>query len=626
MPAIFIKTLKKIAFVFIVFFLHNVSYAQSIDLERALALFYAGDYETCIQEVKSLQSSSQSYHTENFDYILYIGMQCCQAYKSQLQNQIDLRQQEQSRFIIQKMQELWETSISFIQRLDVICRSHLETAHDLKTKYHYLLLMIDYNQIIASETDDNYFEKEVNSLYKKFSKEIFPNLNNGEFSPEEIMTGYSRMLLYYANNNNEKKLLDCMFNVIEPWINNSVILNNDLDKHTKLVIFDEYLGTVKMMNVLLEYKEDSENYYSQIINLNIRAKNISYYLNGNEQYKNHINERWTEIQKTLKEGELAIEFFNAVSSDQHLFALIFDNKCKSPKLEYCGHSYWVEKDVFGFNHLLERNGIKEYSNIYFSTTNEMAFIDMGQYKRAHRLHSLSELLMPRVESVTDPTVYSFADINFSLGDSIIYDNQYKTKGAITTEKLRGAKNELDFTRAIISPDRLHIYDKDNATKVAFLSLTNLKFDILHVSSHGYFDLENSKIESTSNLLSSMEGSSILKNCGLKLSGYNDDSETGQITAAEIAKLNLSNVGLVILSACETGTGASRLGNIYSLAEAFHSAGVRNIIATTTEIDDYDAFIFYKTFMTEVTKGCSFHDSFVSAQQATTEPQNYIFWE
>jgi hypothetical protein len=124
--------------------------------------------------------------------------------------------------------------------------------------------MIDYNQIIASETDDNYFEKEANSLYKKFSKEIFPNLNNGEFSPEEIMTGYSRMLLYYANNNKEKKLLDCMFNVIEPWFNNSVILNNDLDKHTKLVIFDEYLGTVNMMNVLLEYKEDSENYYSQI--------------------------------------------------------------------------------------------------------------------------------------------------------------------------------------------------------------------------------------------------------------------------------------------------------------------------------------------------------------------------
>ena len=352
---------------------------------------------------------------------------------------------------------------------------------------------------------------------------------------------------------------------------------------------------------------------------------MSYYLKGNKMYKSHIQDQWQQIQKSLKDGEIAIDFCN-VKQYEHVFAFIIDNKCKYPRLEYCGHRHRVGGDFFGFYHLLQREGIKEIRHIFYSTTEEMAFIDMGENERAHKLHSISELLMPKIKSEASPTIYSFADINYWLGDSTIYDNENDVKGAITTEKLKGAKRELDFLRTSIPSYQLHFFSHDIATKEAFISITNQTFDILHVSSHGFFDKENSRKASNDDLRSSIEGITILDNCGIKLSGYNDDTESGCISATEISKLNLSNVGLVVLSACETGTGDSREGNIYSLAEAFHTAGVRNIIATTTQVEDNDAYTFFKTFMTEVTNGNSYHDSFVIAQKKSKKPGNYVFWE
>ena len=66
----------------------------------------------------------------------------------------------------------------------------------------------------------------------------------------------------------------------------------------------------------------------------------------------------------------------------------------------------------------------------------------------------------------------------------------------------------------------------------------------------------------------------------------DLSSDNFLFAAEIAGLDLNSTQLVTLSACETGAGISpKSEGHYSLARAFHTAGVRDVVSATEAIPD-----------------------------------------
>jgi CHAT domain-containing protein len=87
--------------------------------------------------------------------------------------------------------------------------------------------------------------------------------------------------------------------------------------------------------------------------------------------------------------------------------------------------------------------------------------------------------------------------------------------------------------------------------------------------------------------------------GLALSGANrgarssspatsasEDSDDGIITALEVAALDLHNVDLVTLSACETGLGQSTGGEgMIGLQRAFQVAGARACVSSLWSVDD-----------------------------------------
>ena len=603
-------------------------YSQNMSWEKIHAHYYSGDYKTGMLKVHNLTTYDNFIDLPRIDEILFCGILCCEEYSKELQIQRNIQDRESWQRITEEQQEIWNIEVDFMEYLDAICDRNLQQATDVKTKHHFLSLKIRYVSILANNTEKKKYYNEVNSLYKRYIKEVFPHLRNSELSVEELFDGYGFVLGYYAEQNDVKKILDCMQNFIEPWFKASFVNNNNMEKAVKLGGMRQYKRFLNILNYGLEAEfSPSNNYISSVMDLNIRARNMSYYLNGNKMYKSHIDDGWQQIQKTLTEKDVAIELCNAKSNDeQHVFAYIIDKDCKHPRLEYCGHSYWAGRDIFGFTHLITRDGVREYDNIYYSPTEEMGFINTGQNKSLHRLHSLSELLMPEIRSTSSPRIYSFSDINFTLGDSTIYDINTNKGAERLTDKLRGAKDELTYIRNVIPPDKLHVFDLDIATKKAFISISGLSFDILHVSTHAYYDAVSSKSASNSDLLSSIEGISIMDNCGIKLSGFNDDIETGLITATEIAALDLSKINLVILDACETGTGDVRGGDLYSLSEAFHTAGVRYVLATTSKVEDKEACNFFKKFISEVLYGKSYHDSFCMALQISKTPDKFILWE
>lgn len=74
-------------------------------------------------------------------------------------------------------------------------------------------------------------------------------------------------------------------------------------------------------------------------------------------------------------------------------------------------------------------------------------------------------------------------------------------------------------------------------------------------------------------------------------------------AAELAGLDLSSTQLVTLSACQTGAGISTKNEgSYSLARAFHTAGVRDVISCTEVMPDAPAVKLMLPFYRRLEKG------------------------
>ena len=82
-------------------------------------------------------------------------------------------------------------------------------------------------------------------------------------------------------------------------------------------------------------------------------------------------------------------------------------------------------------------------------------------------------------------------------------------------------------------------------------------------------------------------------CGIALAGANHAlqitnalAEDGLITGLEASLLNLQGTELVVLSACDSGTGEIKIGEgVMSLRRAFRIAGAETVLASHWKVSD-----------------------------------------
>ena len=144
--------------------------------------------------------------------------------------------------------------------------------------------------------------------------------------------------------------------------------------------------------------------------------------------------------------------------------------------------------------------------------------------------------------------------------------------------------------------------------------------VLHLATHGFF-LSDQEFKNTNSMrdFKSLEDrfparrtpaatendwENPLVRCGIALAGANHAqqitnavAEDGLLTGLEASLLNLQGTELVILSACDTGSGDVKIGEgVMSLRRAFRIAGAESVLASHWKVSDKATSQFMTEFM------------------------------
>lgn len=132
---------------------------------------------------------------------------------------------------------------------------------------------------------------------------------------------------------------------------------------------------------------------------------------------------------------------------------------------------------------------------------------------------------------------------------------------------------------------LSVLDGSAATELAVSAKMEGKA-VVHIATHGFFATGDCR-----SALDNGVGYDPMLLSGLALAGANhapepSSTEDGILTASEVATLDLSSTGLVVLSACDTGLGEIRQGQgVLGLRRAFAIAGARTLVMSLWAVPD-----------------------------------------
>jgi CHAT domain-containing protein len=142
--------------------------------------------------------------------------------------------------------------------------------------------------------------------------------------------------------------------------------------------------------------------------------------------------------------------------------------------------------------------------------------------------------------------------------------------------------------------------------------------VLHLATHGFFlsdqeyldmNFQQSRLVLTgfsrhSPKMAENDWENPMVRCGIALAGANHalaitnaTTEDGLLTGLEASLLNLQGTKLVILSACDTGTGEIKIGEgVMSLRRAFRIAGAETVLASHWKVSDKATSLLMTEFM------------------------------
>ena len=285
-----------------------------------------------------------------------------------------------------------------------------------------------------------------------------------------------------------------------------------------------------------------------------------------------------------------------------------------------------------------------YSMYRLSSTREIAHARDSIFKNEHGQGGTG-LLMGGLDfdaSIDDAT----SDVNTeNRQDVSLIRGGVKLK---KVKKLPATLLEVEDIKPHVSQlsdiDKVEVLIGNNGTEAVFKRKAEEQVSLLHIATHGFYLADDDFTQLEKNNYFSKIGKQYrdieekgLVRSGLVFAGINQvlqkkvipsDSNDGVMTAMEISHMNLNDVDLAVLSACQTGQGEIGDDGVMGLQRGFKKAGVNSLLMTLWKVDDEATHLFMTKFYEQLAKGSSKQESLVDAQRYLREETSYKdshFW-
>ena len=387
-----------------------------------------------------------------------------------------------------------------------------------------------------------------------------------------------------------------------------------------------------------------------------------------------INEKmtkihWEDIKDNLKEDEACIEFIkytaNAYSwsdgvptphyaailllgnSYHPIFVDMFDENELHDIYTLQPKSYDTEAGTELFEKLWGKidGYITGKSRVFFSPMGMLNLINIEALADSSGVTALEKYNLTRVSSTRQivyskeetpiQSVVSYGGIDYTEMSEAIVDS-FNTRGNWTY--LKNTLTEVRNVEASLQKNNIKVTTiiGSEATEASFKALDGTTANVIHIASHGFYVPEPRR-EAIPYFANSDYTKSIkdeLFYSGLVMSGgqsawidstFKAEVDDGILTSYEISKLDLHNVDLVVLSACETGLGDDLFDGIFGLQRAFKKAGVTSILMSLWSINDRATSEYMELFYNFLTSGLSKQESYrrtVSEMRNRYQDANY----
>ena len=367
-------------------------------------------------------------------------------------------------------------------------------------------------------------------------------------------------------------------------------------------------------------------------------------ISENSEYLSFLDIDYNDIQSNMSDNEIVIDFtdFSGVKNTDRRYyaAFVYRKGWTHPKMI----KMFKETDIiklFGEDSqpwsIYDKNVARKFDNLflakikpYINDGDVVYWIPSGTL---HKISVESLLMQSRpdmpylvrrlssAKTLTDRTkvrltksAVLYGGLQYDMNEEELRASQNEDEIPIHmyTTRSKGYKDgfeplpqsyeEVYAVKDIMEMDAMEVMvlDGKRGTEASFVRMSGNSPQILHLSTHGfYYTPEEAR---TVNALSGYKNAMILS--GLVLSGGNSewkgktlisDYLGGLLTADDISKLDLSGTELVVMSACGTGQGEITSEGVYGLQRAFKMAGVKHVVMTLWQVNDFVSKEFMKDF-------------------------------
>ena len=412
----------------------------------------------------------------------------------------------------------------------------------------------------------------------------------------------------------------------------------------------DYTTLASMKNQVKAWEKDYNANADSILSVSrkiIRLENLlAYRCKGYSDGTDFMDVDYNAVKQALGQNEMLIDFTDYVSQSQgRKYAAYIINKVQDyPLLKalfaerqidtlgivrpdmYYSEDY--SEDVLKLLWEPLKENVSEGATIYyvpsqllFQISLESLLLPDGSLLGSHyhfvRLSSARELVKMKSESKVykSNSAVLYGGLQYDLEDSAMVEEAQKydlsnllalrgeiARGDSVFHDLQGTKEEILKIEDLLKRNKWQVssYMGKNGTEESFLNMHGKSPKLLHLATHGFYYTPN-RAENVDYLKGYTDAMSL---SGLVLSGGNaawlgkplpKGVLSGILSANDIARLDLSNTDMVVLSACQTGQGKATSEGLYGLQRAFKKAGVGTIVMSLWSVSDKTTSEFMTTF-------------------------------